>query len=228
MFENLFSFSQGSEPISWGAVAINLVLALILSWVVSLAYRKTHKGLSYSQSFTFTIIFIGFLIAAIMMVIGNSVARAFGAFGAFSLIRFRTAIKDTKDISYILLVMAIGLAIGTGNQVIAIVITVLALTVIYILAKVNFGSIRNYDFIINFSADTDKFSNEKMRELFREFLKFDNLLNVVSRENGQVLDYSFNIRFIKSGEMEIFVKKLDQLDGVTDVDIISAKNDIEY
>ena len=65
---------------------VKLILAFVLSLIIAIIYKNTHKGLSYSQSFTFTLIFIGLLINVVMMVIGNSLALAFGAFGAFSLI----------------------------------------------------------------------------------------------------------------------------------------------
>ena len=178
MLETMLSSTQDGSPLTLSIVVANILLAFALSLIIALVYRKTHKGLSYSQSFTFTLVLIGFIIAVIMMVIGNSVARAFGAFGAFSLIRFRTAIKDTKDIAFILLVVAIGLASGTGNYLIAIITALFAVLVILALTKINFGSIRKYDYILNFSVDPEKFSNDKLREVFGRFLKYDNLLNV--------------------------------------------------
>jgi len=228
MFGNLLNLTPTTQSLSWLELIFALLLAIILSLIVAIVYKNTHRGLSYSQSFLFALILIGFLLSAIMMVIGNSLAIAFGAFGAFSLIRFRTAIKDSKDIAFILLVVSIGLAVGTHNYMIAIVVTILAVLMIYILTKINFGSIRKYDYILSFSAKTDSFSNETMRDIFMKFLKSDNLLNVSSRDNGQVLDYNFNVRFIKSEEKDNFVKELGQLGGIINIDLISTKNDIEY
>lgn len=171
---------------------------------------------------------IGLLIAIVMMVIGNSLAIAFGAFGAFSLIRFRTAIKDSRDIAFILLVVAIGLGVGTGNYMIAILTTIFSLIIIYILYKTNFGSIRKYDYILNFMAESDNFSNEKLRAIFKQYLKYDHLLNVSSEQAGAVMRYSFNIKFITEADMENFIRDLNQTQGLNDIDIISAKNDIEY
>ena len=225
---NLLNLTPGTEPLTLLSIIIGIILAFGLSLAIAWTYKLTHKGLSYSQSFTFTLILIGMLIAVIMMVIGNSLAIAFGAFGAFSLIRFRTAIKDTKDIAFILLVVAIGLAVGTQNYLIAIITTIFAVLVIFVLNKVNFGSIRRYDFILNFSAEAERFSSDKLREIFREYLKEDNLLNVVSREAGRVLDYSFNIKFVKSSELDKFIGRLNQIEGISSIDVISAKNDIEY
>ncbi|MBI3290921.1 DUF4956 domain-containing protein [Candidatus Falkowbacteria bacterium] len=223
----LFNTPTG-VPLTIFTIIINIFLAFVLSLIIAWVYKATHKGISYSQSFTFTLILIGFLIAVIIMVIGSSLAVAFGAFGALSLIRFRTAIKDSRDIAFILLVVAIGLAVGTSNYSIAVATTIFSIIIVYILTKTNFGSIRRYDYILNFSAESSQFSNDKTRAIFAEFLKYDNLLNVVSRENGRVLDYSFNIKFIKPSELENFIGRLNQIEGISSIDIISAKNDIEY
>lgn len=228
MTNDLFNFSFDGSQLNLALILANLVLAFVLSLIVAMVYRNTHKGLSYSQSFTFSLVMIGLLITVIITAIGTSVAAALGVFGAFSIIRFRTAIKDPKDVSFILLVMAIGLAVGTGNYILAVIATIFLIAVIYYLSRINFGSIRKYDYVLNCSARADVFSNEKMREIFKEFLRHDNLLNVVSRDNGQLLEYSFNIKFIRSEDMEKFASRLNALEGMNDVDIVSAKNDIEY
>jgi hypothetical protein len=226
--DNFLNIASLPLALTLPQVLVTLALSFILSLSVAYVYKATHKGLSYSQSFTFTLVMIGFLISVIMMIIGNSLAIAFGAFGAFSLIRFRTAIKDTRDLAFILLAVAIGLATGTGNFLIAVITTVAAIAIIYGLYKVNFGSIRKYDFILNFSANTDKFSNDQLRALYKKYLKYDNLLNVKSQDSGQVMEYSFNIKFIAESDLAKFSEKLSSLEGVSDVDIISSKNDIEY
>lgn len=228
MFQNLVSIAPSSEPLTLATLIAALILAFILSLISAWVYRATHRGLSYSQSFTFTLILLGILMAAIIMVIGNSLAIAVGAFGAFSLIRFRTAIKDTKDVAFVLLVVAIGLAVGSGNYLIAIVTTTIALTVVYFLTKFNFGSIRKYDYLLNFSVVANELQSDRMRNVFDKYLKYDNLLNVNTKEGGQILDYSFNIKFIKAQDMELFISEMTQMEGVSDIDIISAKNDIEY
>ena len=82
-------------------IITNLVLSFILGVVISVTYKKTHKGLSYSQSFMITNIFICVIVAMVIMIIGNNLARAFALVGALSIVRFRTVIKDTKDIAFI-------------------------------------------------------------------------------------------------------------------------------
>jgi ABC-type branched-subunit amino acid transport system permease subunit len=74
---------------------------------MAVIYRATHKGLSYSQSFSQTIVFVSLIVAIVMMVIGGSLARAFALVGALSIIRFRTVLKDTKDMAYIFAALAV-------------------------------------------------------------------------------------------------------------------------
>lgn len=217
-----------TAALSLQTILLNIGCAFALSFLVALVYRATHRGLSYSQSFTISLTMIGFLIASLVMVIGNNLALAFAGVGAVSLIRFRTAIKDVRDVVFVLLVVAIGFASGTGNYILAAITAVFAMLVAAALYKMNFGSIRKYDYVLSFSAEAAGFANDQLRQLFGEFLKYDQLLNLVARENGRILDHSFNIKFINTDEIEKFAKRLAALPGVSDIDIISAKNDIEY
>lgn len=209
-------------------VIANLVLVFVLSLVIALVYKYTHRGLSYSQTFSMTLVIAGIVISAIMMVIGTSIARAFGAFGAFSLIRFRTAIKDSKDMGYIFLVLAVGMAVGTGNYLIAVTLTIFVLLVIIILTKLNFGSMRKYDYILTFNFDT-KTSNENVyKDIFDKFLKSNNVLYIKARHEGHVLILSFSVKFISEKNTGEFVSILEKAQGVSDVSLIVAKNDVEY
>lgn len=228
MPSNLIPSATGAAALSIQTIIINLAVAFILSLLVALVYRATHRGLSYSQGFTVSLILIGFLIASVVMVIGNSLALAFAGFGAMSLIRFRTAIKDARDIAFVLLAVAVGMGAGTGNYLLAGLTALIAIIAAYVLYKMNFGSIRKYDYVLSFSAQSADFVSDRLREVFAEFLKYDNLLNVAAREGGKAMDYSFNVRFINAQEIDKFARRVSELPGVSDIDILSAKNDIEY
>ena len=78
-----------------------LVLSTILCFIVALTYKYTHEGISYSPSFVQIIIVFGVLVSAILLIIGSNIARAFTLVGALSIIRFRNAIKDTRDVGFI-------------------------------------------------------------------------------------------------------------------------------
>lgn len=230
MLNQLFSFSQSQSVVVLNPliVGFNLLLAFALTLIIALIYKHTHRGLSYSQTFVTTLIISGIVIAAVMMVIGNNVARAFGAFGAFSLVRFRTAIKDAKDMGYIFLVLAIGMAVGTNNYFIAVATTVVVLVVLFVLYKLNFGSIRRFDYILNFGLDTRANAENVYKSAFDKYLKSNSLLNIKATDGGKVLQLSFSIKFISEADAQVFINELERLNGVSNVNLITAKNDVEY
>ena len=91
------------------------------------------------------------------MVIGNNLARAFGLVGALSIIRFRTAIKDTVDIVYIFLGLAIGMAAGVGYHKAAIAGTVMIGLILILFSKSNFRYFRSNQYILQFSYSMSPF-----------------------------------------------------------------------
>lgn len=205
-------------------ILLSLALALLISWL----YKKTHRGLSYSQSFVFTLVLLTILVTITMMIIGSNLARAFTLLGAFAIIRFRTAVKDTRDTAFIFWALIVGMSVGTANYLIAIVTTVILMIIVWGLTKLNFASARNFDFILNFWLPAGQSAEPLYQPIFEEFLKFENLLNVNSRERGAKLEYTFNVGFIDETKAEVFVQKLNALPGIENVNLLTSRDDIEY
>ena len=200
-----FTVEQG---VAYPQIVLNIVLTFALAFVIALVYKKTHRGLSYSQSFVFTLVLMSIIVSVVMMVIGNSLARAFGLLGAFSIIRFRTAVKDTKDTGYIFFALAIGMAVGTNNYAIAITSTVLVLVIIWILNKINFGSMRKHEYLLSFLIVHDERSNDSFEDIFRKYLKNSMLLNINSKRDGGASEMTYNVSFSEEGKSDEFVREL--------------------
>lgn len=118
-------------------VVLTLVLSLVLSASIGFVYRATHRNISYSQSFVQTLVVIGMTIGVIMLVVGSNVARAFALVGALSVVRFRNALKETRDVGFIFLVMAVGMATGTRFYTLAVAATATICVVIVLTSKLN-------------------------------------------------------------------------------------------
>ncbi|WP_072814518.1 DUF4956 domain-containing protein [Rhodococcus zopfii] len=114
---------------------VSLSLAFVLSAVIGWVYRYTHKNVSYSQSYVQTLVMVGMIISLIMLVVGSNIARAFALVGALSVVRFRNAIKETRDVGFIFLVMAIGMTTGTRFYILAVAATVAICLVLLIMNK---------------------------------------------------------------------------------------------
>lgn len=132
-----FDLTDMSGTFSVFDVTVSLVLSFALCSVVGWVYKRTHRNISYSQSYVQTLVVIGMVISVIMLVVGSNVARAFALVGALSVVRFRNAIKETRDVGFIFAAMAIGMATGTRFYLLAIAATVAILAVVVLMYRFN-------------------------------------------------------------------------------------------
>jgi hypothetical protein len=124
-----------------GDIAISLTLSAVLTIVVAYVYRATHHGVSYSQSYVQTIVLLGILVSLIMLIVGSNIARAFTLVGALSIVRFRNAVKETRDVGFIFFAMAIGMATGTRFYLLAAIATVVISLVVLVMDRFNMFSL---------------------------------------------------------------------------------------
>src|SRR5688500_16594935 len=130
-----FDVQDLSGTFSVGDIAISLTLSFVLIVMIAFVYRFTHRIISYSQSYVQTLVILGMLIALIMLVVGSNIARAFALVGALSVVRFRNAIKETRDVGFIFLVMGVGMAVGTRFYLLAVIATVAICLVIFVMFR---------------------------------------------------------------------------------------------
>lgn len=131
----------------------NLTLSLILGLLTAFVYRKTHAGFSYSRGFVISLVSVTMTLTLIMMVIGNYIALSLGLVGALSVVRFRSAIKDPRDIAYIFLAIAIGLACATGNYALSIVGALFINAVLLVLHYTRYGAAHGDAASLSFALD---------------------------------------------------------------------------
>jgi hypothetical protein len=210
-------------------ILLNLTLSFILGVVISLIYKKTHKGLSYSQSFMITIIFISVIVCMVIMIIGNNLARAFALVGALSIIRFRTVVKDTKDTAYIFWSLAAGMASGTGSYFLAMAGTSVLTVIAFILYYTNFGSIIKSEFILQFRllSNNETLSKEYL-QVISKYTKSHTLLSSESSEDGRSIKVSYDLIMKEEQHQTELLKKLSDLKGLSEIVIVAAKSDVDY
>lgn len=209
-------------------IVVNMVLALVLGLIVSAVYKYTHKGLSYSQSFVLTLIFVSVIVSSVMMIIGNSLARAFALVGALSIIRFRTVVKDTKDTAFVFLALAVGMAAGTGNYFIAVVTTVIVSVLAIVLHRLNYGALYKSEFILRFQYDRDSGGGEGYTQKIEEFTKRSTVLHVEPSGDGRYITLTYDLTLKDDMDSEEFASIVDKEPGVEAVTLIASKSDVDF
>tara|TARA_B100000035_G_C20962636_1_gene537264 strand:+ start:280 stop:972 length:693 start_codon:yes stop_codon:yes gene_type:complete len=226
---NIINSIKFAEIYNPEVIILNLIIAFFLGFIISLVYKKTHKGLSYSQSFVLTNIFVAVIVAMVIMVIGNNLARAFALVGALSIIRFRTVVKDTKDTAYIFWSLAAGMAAGTGSYFLAVSGTTIISMIALVLNFTNYGSIFKSEFIIQFRTQNDDSENKKeYQKIFTNYCKTSTLLNAEASGDNLSLKLSFDIVLKEGKSYENFIKELSKITGLSEVVAVAAKNDVDY
>ncbi|WP_052245846.1 DUF4956 domain-containing protein [Sporosarcina sp. ZBG7A] len=129
---------EGVVPNMWMSISA-MALAAILSLIITKVYQITFTGERYSQAFVHTIIMMSVVVSVVMNVVSGNAGVAFGLFAVFSLIRFRSAVTNAKDIAYIFFGLCVGMTAGLFQFPLAIALTLFASLIFYILYKVDYG-----------------------------------------------------------------------------------------
>ena len=120
-------------PETMGRISLRFLLAALLGAALAFRPRKRILAIKRNPYVSQTQILLAIVAAALMIVVGDNAARAFGIFAAVSLVRFRTNIRDPKEITVLLISLAIGLASGVGRWDLAVVLTLFSLVVLWLL-----------------------------------------------------------------------------------------------
>lgn len=221
MLETIISSTNG-ESFTLANALLVIGSSIVLGLVISLAYMYTHKKEGYAPGFTITLIMLPVIIAIIILLVGNNVARAFSLAGAFSIIRFRSAPGDPKDISYIFFTLAVGLACGMGYIGYGVIVTVILCIIMIVLDKIKFA--------------VPKTKNMRLKILVPEDLNyegvFDKILDsystnwatesVKTKDFGALFEISYKIHLKEGASQKKLIDELRCKNGNLTIALTSA------
>ena len=136
MKENLFSLLEKGSQVTVEEMTMHIVMSLILGFVIFISYKLTHTGTIYSKKFNTSLVILATLTGMVMTVIGNNVALSLGMVGALSIVRFRTAIKDSRDTVYIFWAIIVGICCGVGDYAIATIGSIAVFIITFVLGRI--------------------------------------------------------------------------------------------
>ena len=119
MRSQIFNVIKDQPTLSWEQIAANILVSGILGFLIFISYMISHRGTIYSKKFNVSLVVLTVLTSMVMTVIGNNVALSLGMVGALSIVRFRTAIKDSRDTVYIFWTIIVGICCGVGDFIVA-------------------------------------------------------------------------------------------------------------
>ena len=205
----------------------NLVTTFVLQLLIVYIYKKTRHGLSYSQSFIFTLFLVGLLSTSTMMAVQNNVIGALAIFGAFTLIRFRSILKETSDLAYVFFMIVVGISVGMGHYPLAFLTVMFLSAVIYLFHRFGFGSISdNFDYLLTFVA-TDNLQKDIVQKELGEYVASSELLSV-KHHGDNINEYAYSLKLKKSVNPVYISESMKKIQDVSRVELLTGKNTSEF
>lgn len=204
-------------------ILLNFLVASVIGIVIYISYRFSHSSAVYSARFNVSLIMITLTTTLVMNVIGNNIALSLGMVGALSIVRFRTAIKDPRDATYIFWGIAVGICCGVSEYLIAAI----GSGVIF-LFMILFGSIKSNDrylLIVRGEQVSEKAVDDLISRLFagKAALKVKN----TSKETIELI-YELSSKMLVTSETKhgSASEALHNIAGVRSVSLVSQNDEI--
>jgi len=221
---DIFNLQSLTAEFSVLDIVIVMALSFILSAFIGWIYKITHRGTSYTQSFVFTLVLNGMVVALVMMIVGSNIARAFSLVGALSIIRFRNAVKETRDVGFIFFTMAIGMAIGTRFYLLAIAGAVVISLMILVMMRFNWFERQMASQILRVQVPSDLPFDSLFDKPFVKYTSVSELISVDTVHSGLLTELTYSVGMKKSNQIQAFLTELRNLNGNNKVTLIAGYN----
>ena len=217
-------FSDGSyyEFPSIQATIFALLLAFVLSTVIAFTHKFTYKGVNYSWQFFQAIVLSSIVATMVMMAIGDSLARGLGMLGALAIIRFRTLLRDPRNIIFIFAALSIGIATGVYGFAIAISGTVIFSGIAMVLSLYTSEMGSSKDNILVFSLE-NKDDVVRVEPIIEQHSKKNKLLSVAHNRQG-FYRYEYLINLKNETDQAALFKTLDEMEILLNVRITNQED----
>lgn len=207
MLDTLFSTSVTSALTIRTALTV-ILSALFFGLMISLVYIRNNREHGYASSFVCTLIMLPAIIAVIILLVGNNVARAFSLAGAFSLIRFRSAAGSPRDIAYVFFTLAVGLACGMGFIAYAALFAAVLSLAIILLSLSKFGIQKDAPMKLRITLPEDQDYLGLFDDVFQEYTLSNRLQRVKTVDFGSLFELSYQVRLKDGANGKQFIDQL--------------------
>jgi uncharacterized membrane protein YhiD involved in acid resistance len=216
----------GFEDLTGTFSVTDVVLAMVLSFVlcslIGLVYRTTHRGISYSQTFVQTLVLMGMIISVVMLVVGSNIARAFALVGALSIIRFRNAIKETRDVGFIFFAMAVGMAIGTRFYLLAAIATVAISAAMILMERFNWFKLDVRSQVLKVQVPAGNGYSEMLNDILLRYTSQSELVSMESIRAGALTELMYTVRLKPAIKPSDLIDAMQQRTGGQKVTLLTG------
>ena len=198
-------------------IGLVLLFSLIASILIALVYKKTYRGVLYNPSFGVTLILLTMVTSSVVMAIGSNVALSMGMVGALSIVRFRTAVKDSIDTAYMFWSITMGILIGTQYYLPAMVMLLGISVVMLAISFLKLKGSNCFLLVLHFEPGAQP---EIESELQRSIPRYRLRSKTVTRSGAEA---TYEVRLQHNTDL---VSHMLNVRGVYDATMVSLQNEV--
>lgn len=215
-----FLASQSVEVAVWGFV-VNLLLAAILSFMLTSVYVRYGNSISNRRKFAQTFMPLAMTTMLIITIVKSSLALSLGLVGALSIVRFRAAIKEPEELVYLFLTIAIGLGFGADQRVITMIAFAIITGIIWLK---NFTHPSEDDQNLYLTISSHNPRKVELKEIVQVLQKYCSgvALKRVD-ESKTILEASFLVEFDSFAQLERSKESLQKLSESINITFLDNK-----
>lgn len=202
-------------------IIFSMLIAVVIGIIISQVYRLTHRGVNYELTFMTSLIILAPIVALVMLFIRGNLVLSLGLVGSLSIIRFRTPIKDTRDMVYLFWVIAVGLGAGTFNWSMVALASFIILFVIFVLYLIKYGRSQSQDYILVVSGISD-FDQEPIREIIHQFTSDAKMRSQMINEELWEVVYELHLGDTKE-PLDHLLKALKEMNSIVSVSLLAPQ-----
>lgn len=193
MFETIFKEATTDLAIDIKTTMLSVLAALVLGSLISVAYYLTTTKKTRSTSFIISLVILPAIVAIVILLVGENVARAFSLAGIFTLVRFRSIPGDSKDITFVFLSMAIGLSAGLGYLTLAAIVAVILGAIVVVVYKLRIGTSRQNEKRLRITIPEDMNFQNAFDDLFQKYTDYFEMVKVKTTNMGTLFELYYNV-----------------------------------
>jgi uncharacterized membrane protein YhiD involved in acid resistance len=214
--------SVGAGQPGVGEILFAILFSFALNLLVAWTYKRTYRGTRYSQDYVHTLLILGTCVTLVILVVMGNMATAFGMFAAFSIIRFRRNVGQSRDIGFIFLAMGTGLAVGARQYALAAITVPLVCAIIFVLARANLFSSLKGSHLLRVRVGTDVDYDRAFAAPFTQHLAHHSLKSVETVQAGLMTELRYEITLKDEAALGEFVRAVQAANGNNRVVVTSV------
>jgi len=201
-------------------VLLSMLVSFVLCQLIAAVYSWTFRGLSYSRGFVISLALTGVVATLLMLAIGNSVARGLGLLGTLAIIRFRSTLRDVRDMMFIFASLAVGISVGVQAFMVAVLGAILFCLFTLHLTFAPFASRRQYDGLLRLYSTANSRVDEVLKRVLRQHCSTFVLVNLREVAQGGRLEHAYQVKLRDPSYRDHLLSALRLIEEIEDVSLL--------